>query len=85
MSAYYLLSDRELQILRLLARGYTNRQIAEELVIGTRTVETRVERILRKLGVDNRAQAMLWGRDHTDPIDPSAGPQSYGRIQPRRP
>ena len=47
---------------RLLARGYTNRQIADELVIGVRTVETHVERVLRKLGVDNRARAMLWAR-----------------------
>jgi DNA-binding NarL/FixJ family response regulator len=40
----------------LLGRGYSNRQIAEELVIGVRTAETHVERILRKLNLENRGQ-----------------------------
>ena len=61
-------------MLRLLARGYSNRQIADELVIGVRTVETHVERVLRKLGVDNRARAMLWAREHPDLADQYADP-----------
>jgi non-specific serine/threonine protein kinase len=68
------LSEREQNVLQLLARGHTNRRIADELVIGVRTVETHVERILRKLGVDNRAQAMLWVRDHPEAIDQYADP-----------
>jgi predicted ATPase/DNA-binding CsgD family transcriptional regulator len=73
-TADLVLSGRERHVLRLLARGYTNRHIADELVIGVRTVETHVERILRKLSVDNRAQAMLWARDHADSVDQHANP-----------
>jgi predicted ATPase/DNA-binding CsgD family transcriptional regulator len=69
-----VLSDREQHVLRLLARGYTNRQIADELVIGVRTVDTHVERVLRKLGVHNRAQAMLWARAHVGPVDQDPNP-----------
>ena len=59
-----VLTRREQELLPLLARGYTNRQIAEELYIGVRTVETHVERILRKLCLDNRAQVVAWVREH---------------------
>jgi DNA-binding CsgD family transcriptional regulator len=57
------LTARETEVLALLARGYTNQRIAEELVIGVRTVETHVEHILRKLHVDSRADAMVWARE----------------------
>ena len=50
-------TPRELQILRLLARGATNRQVAEALVISPRTAETHVSNILGKLGLTSRAQA----------------------------
>lgn len=52
-----LLSPRELQVLRLLADGMTDRQIAEALSISSRTVESHVASILRKLDVSNRAAA----------------------------
>jgi predicted ATPase/DNA-binding CsgD family transcriptional regulator len=58
------LSAREREVLMLLARGYSNQQIADELIIGVRTVETHVARVIRKLDVKNRAQAMLWAREH---------------------
>ena len=51
------LSARELDVLRLLADGLTDREIAEVLTISRRTVETHVSSILRKLGVRNRAEA----------------------------
>jgi DNA-binding NarL/FixJ family response regulator len=63
-----LSTPREQEVMALLARGYSNRRIADELIIGVRTAETHVQRILRKLGLDNRAQAVGWARD-----DPSAG------------
>ena len=57
-----VLTLREQEVLALLARGCSNREIADELVISVRTAETHVERVLRKLGVENRAQAMLLAR-----------------------
>jgi DNA-binding CsgD family transcriptional regulator len=51
------LTDRELEVLRLLAEGRTNRQIGEELFITAKTASVHVSRILMKLGVANRAEA----------------------------
>jgi DNA-binding NarL/FixJ family response regulator len=51
------LSPRETETLRLLAQGLTDREIAEALTISTRTVETHVSNILRKLEARNRAEA----------------------------
>jgi DNA-binding NarL/FixJ family response regulator len=53
-----LLSDRERGVLRLVAAGLSNRQIAETLSISERTVKFHVTAILNKLGADNRAQAV---------------------------
>jgi len=52
-----VLSLREEEVLRLLADGMTDREIAEGLTISTRTVETHVSNILRKLDARNRAEA----------------------------
>jgi non-specific serine/threonine protein kinase len=54
------LTRRETQVAILVAQGLTNRQIAEELVIAQRTVDTHVERILAKLNFDTRAQIAAW-------------------------
>jgi ATP/maltotriose-dependent transcriptional regulator MalT len=56
-SARFCLTNREMQVLPLLAQGYSNRQIARRLVISDRTVAVHVSRILSKLGVRNRAEA----------------------------
>jgi DNA-binding NarL/FixJ family response regulator len=52
-----LLSAREQEVLRLLAEGLTDREIASALAISPRTVESHVSSVLRKLGVRNRAEA----------------------------
>lgn len=53
------LTARELDVLRLIARGLTNSQIAAELVTSGPTVKSHVNRIFRKLGVTERAQAVV--------------------------
>ena len=53
------LTARELEVLRLLARGETNQQIAQELVVSSLTVKTHVQRIISKLGVSDRTQAAV--------------------------
>jgi two-component system, NarL family, response regulator LiaR len=54
------LTEREIDILKLLAQGKTNDQIAEELVISERTVRTHVSNILSKLQLANRTEAALY-------------------------
>ena len=51
-------SNRELEVLRLLAQGKTNEQIAHELVISANTVKTHVKSTMKKLGASNRAEAV---------------------------
>jgi NarL family two-component system response regulator LiaR len=54
------LSAREMEVLRLVAQGMTNQEIADELVISERTARTHVSRILEKLHLANRTQAALY-------------------------
>jgi len=53
------LSDRELQVLRLLVEGYENPEIAARLFVSVGTVKNDVAAVLHKLGVDNRVQAAV--------------------------
>lgn len=55
------LSNREQEVLELLARGMSNRDIAEELFISEKTVKNHVSSILRKLSVNDRTQAVIVG------------------------
>ncbi len=55
------LSEREVQILRLLTQGKLDQEIAEELVLTEVTIRTHISRILAKLGLENRVQAALYG------------------------
>jgi DNA-binding CsgD family transcriptional regulator/pimeloyl-ACP methyl ester carboxylesterase len=59
-----ILSARELEVLRLLAAGRSNQQIADELVISLNTVRRHVSNIFDKTGTVNRAQAAVYARDH---------------------
>ena len=57
------LSSRELEVADLVARGLTNREIAERLIISTRTVESHVDHIKAKLGFARRARIVAWALD----------------------
>ena len=58
------LSPREREVLQLIARGYSNRQIARDLAIGEQTVKTHVRGILAKLGLQDRVQAAIFALRH---------------------
>jgi predicted ATPase/DNA-binding CsgD family transcriptional regulator len=63
-AALHGLTPRETQVLRLIARDWSNQQIADELFLSRRTVHKHVENILAKLGTDSRAGAAVWAVRH---------------------
>ncbi|RNF40123.1 response regulator transcription factor [Planococcus salinus] len=58
------LTEREMEILLLLANGYTNQEIADELFIALKTVKTHVSNLLAKLEVHDRTQAVIYAFQH---------------------
>jgi DNA-binding NarL/FixJ family response regulator len=58
------LSSRETDVLRLLAEGFTNRQIAEMLSLSVRTVESHRASVMAKLGLHNRADLARYAAEH---------------------
>lgn len=58
------LTNREREVLQLVAKGYSNQAIAEELFITLKTVKTHVSNILSKLEVDDRTQATIYAFQH---------------------
>ena len=62
-AAFGGLSARERETAALIAAGLSNREIADHMVVGLRTVETYVTRILTKLGLESRVQIATWARD----------------------
>ena len=57
------LSQREREVLRLIARGYAYKEVARELFISVKTVETHVSAVLRKLQLSNRYELSRWAAD----------------------
>jgi len=66
------LTAREWDVVRAVGRGRLDKEIAAELGIGFSTVRTHLEHIFPKAGVRNRAELMLWAREHEE--GPAAGP-----------
>ena len=58
------LSSREVEVLRLVATGLANKQIARRLGISERTVKAHLTNVFQRLGVSDRTQAALWAQEH---------------------
>lgn len=58
------LTEREIEVLRLIAKGSTNREIAEQLVISEGTVKNHISNILSRLGLRDRTQAAIYAREN---------------------
>ena len=65
------LTAREVEVLRLVAQGRSNREIAAELYIAEKTARNHIERVYSKLGVNNRTQASLAAIDRGLAVFPS--------------
>jgi two-component system response regulator NreC len=59
-----VLSPRETEVLKLISLGYTNQEIADQLLMGVRTVETHKTHIMEKLGITTRAQMVRYALQH---------------------
>jgi DNA-binding NarL/FixJ family response regulator len=57
------LTQREQEVLRLIARGYTYKEVAARLHVSVKTVETHVSSVLRKLQLSNRHELTAWATD----------------------
>lgn len=79
------LSDRELQVVELVAGGLTNQDIAERLEISKRTVDNHISNILTKTGTDNRVAlvrwALQWGKVCLDDINCCSLPQKMESVE----
>ncbi len=58
------LTEREREVLGLIARGLSNREIAEQMVISEKTVKTHVSNLLGRLGLEDRTRAAIWALKH---------------------
>jgi DNA-binding CsgD family transcriptional regulator len=80
------LSERELQVIELVASGLTNQEIAEKLEISKRTVDNHISNILTKTATDNRVAlvrwALQWGKVCLDEVNCCILPE-FNPLNPR--
>lgn len=81
------LSERELQIVELVAAGLTNQEIAEKLEISKRTVDNHISNILTKTATGNRVAlvrwALQWGKVCIDEVNCCTLPIAKGQLAPK--
>jgi DNA-binding NarL/FixJ family response regulator len=79
------LTDRELDMFKLLVRGYRNEDIARILTLGESTVKSHVRHLYQKLGVRDRVQVVIYAYEH-GLVQPGNGADSFAgtRLSPRR-
>ena len=76
------LSPREAEVLALICRGLSNAEIAEQLFLGVNTIKTYIRAAYRKIDVDRRSQAVIWGFAHgLDPARSRGAPPGDGRSR----
>jgi len=78
------LSARETEVVALLARGRTNKDIADELFLSVRTVEAHLRSVYAKLAVRSRTEAALWAVRALGPVQSVIPPSTNPAIPPRR-
>ncbi|MBN2471301.1 MAG: response regulator transcription factor, partial [Anaerolineae bacterium] len=59
-----ILSEREIEVLKLVSRGFTNAEIGEQLFVSHKTVDTYRRRVMQKLGLENRADLVDYALRH---------------------
>ena len=78
------LSERELQVIELIANGLTNQNVADKLEISKRTVDNHVSNILTKTGTENRVAlvrwAIKWGKVCLDDVNCCALPTNSANV-----
>jgi DNA-binding CsgD family transcriptional regulator len=82
---YSVLSERELEIVELVASGMTNERIAEKLEISKRTVDNHISNILNKTAANNRVElvrwALVWGKVCLDQVNCCSLPSPQAKSQ----
>jgi DNA-binding NarL/FixJ family response regulator len=75
-----VLTPREIDVVRLIASGYSNEEIGHQLVVGTNSVKTYIRTAYKEMGVRSRTQAVLWAMRHG--IVPAPSPEPNHRPEP---
>ena len=77
------LTEREAEVLALITQGYDNEAIARRLYLSPNTVKTRIRKMYRRLGFENRVQAAVWGVKHGFETDSGASSTTRSEVLSR--
>ena len=77
------LTHREADVIGLIVRGRSNREIGEEMFLSTNTVKSYIRSAYRKMEVASRSQAVTWGLQHGFPLDSARDPTAHSTVGSR--